>query len=1074
MAKFEIVIRNQGQAGGGSSGRGSTNPAKQAEADAKKAEAAAKRYAAVQEAAYNKIAATQARQAKSAADAQAREAKRAADAIEKESKRAANSQIKEAKRAADQIASFQKAAIQKNRFSFQGAGSSGIAGLDKTFGQRAAASKAYAASVSKDIDAIFSNWEKESRKEEALAVKVANTKIREDQRAAKEAERAAAQEAKAVEREAAKAAQARSRFRARAGQAIGGAATSIGYGAYRAAGQAGNGIGNAGRELASGGITGILGSAPRAAGDLLQGAGQAAASLSRGFGVALSKLLPGALGFIGKAVGNAFAVVGELAGALGQAAGQIAGFIGDKLGLALKVTLGAAVGVAVLGIKQAFEQEDVGEAFDTLAVAAGETATGALEKLQKATRGMIPDLALQTQAVKAVRTETVASIPEYAELAEVAVQLGKSINIGPTEALEDFTAALVSGNAKGLKQYLGTAINFDAVVKQLAKSQGVEVEALDDALVKHARLNAVMKVATDQARKLGPQVDNASDSFERLKATAQNVLNFIGKPLIRTLQPVFDYIEKIARAIGDFFKNNNEAIAKSLNTAIGGIVGNLKDLPAIIRTIKLDQVFTLAQLQAKKLWVEFTVFAKAAADATVDLFIAGFSKIKAAAIRLLPDPTAFYDDKGNLQSPTEARAKELDSEASGLVKRAGGRFTNAAASLGSNPQITALNAQLEALRKVIEDQAAGRPTIVAGGGGGGGDPSLFFGSKYGPQVSNFGGFGGGTSTGGGAGASFDVSGANTGTLGPDIFTQAAALNGYLRLLNAGLESAVAELDLTDEQLAQISENFRRNDIAEDFERYKKEQTAGLKAGLDAAEQQKKYWEDTISELGSAKSIQEQFGAKLQQVYEDEIAERERLNQDFAAKREDIIGGFKAAMDEIASRVGQLSGSLSSAAGFGGEFGGADLDKAIPGKFKRAARKRTRRATKALRHELNQQGAGLGDDDLINGGAEQIFQNVAQKQVLGAEGGANAAQKALDEALNRLSDIAREKDAQLADLADKTGQTIEILQQTEERELEALNAAIEKLEAIAETQANFEKRLAKAEKDIEAIPTSPGR
>ncbi len=293
-------------------------------------------------------------------------------------------------------------------------------------------------------------------------------------------------------------------------------------------------------------------------------------------------------------------------------------------------------------------------------------------------------------------------------------------------------------------------------------------------------------------------------------------------------------------------------------------------------------------------------------------------------------------------------------------------------------------------------------------------------------------------------------------------------------MNAGLASAVEELDLSDEQLAKISDNFAHNDFAARFEEYKRAQTEALRTQLEGAQQQKKYWEDTLSELGSAKSIQEEYSNKRQAALDAQVKAEEDIAAEIEGKKGDIVGGFKAAMDEIAARVKSAADSLSSAAGFGGEFGGADLNAAIPGKFKRAARKASRRATKSLRHELNQQGAGLGDEDLINGGAEQIFQRVAQKQVLGAEGGANQAQKALDEALNKLSDLTNEKDAQLQALTDETTTTIGLLQDSENSQIDALNTAIAKMQEFADAQANIEKRLAKAEKDLDAIPTSPGR
>lgn len=1049
--RFVIEVKHSGAAGGsGSSARSSSQASAAAAVDreAKRAEASAKK----------------------AADAQVREATRAAKAQEKAASnlykaqnavfalaqkaasKAADAQIREAKRAADTIASYQKSKLQPNRFSFGGPSGGGLAGLDKTFSAKAAEQKRYEAAIGSSLDSIFSNFEAESRKEQSAAKKAADAKIAERKRETaaliKEAERAANAGIAEAKREALNRAKAFSR--------VAGAATSIGYGAYRAAGQISGGVGRAAAGISAGGIGGILGSAPRAAGDLLQAGGAAAASLARGFGVALGKLLPGALGFIGKAIGNAFAVVGEVAGALGAAAGQIAGFIGDKLGLALKVTLGAAVGIGIAGITQALKGEDLREFFEGFAKASGETATQGIEKLRAATKGMISDIDLLRAANQAWQSGAVETEQQFAELAGLAVTLGKNIGERPVDAIDKFTQALASGNAKGIKPFVGATVDFDRAIKSSAESSGKLAEDLTDTEKAAIRYRVVIDAAKNATRGMASQQKNVSDAFDTVKASVTNSLESIGRALLPALNSVLKAVEPIAAAVGKFFDNNNKAISDAIGKSIAGIGQTLAALPEIIGNISLKEVFQLATLQAEKLWINFTEFAAKAGNAIVDLIGAAFDKVIQGLATGAGKIAGLLPGAGQIASGLLGiGAQAAAGSASRGVTSAGQAF-----SAPNSPESTARLAAIEGEQLLVLKQIATRAVGPAA-------PAVL------PQSTPTQGAATGTLGSFAAGATFNASGANTGTLGSgsaDFITQAAALNGAMRLLNAGFGDAVEKLGLTDEQLAQISENFAAADIRAEFERYKDEQTAGLKAGIDGTEHLRRYWEDTVAELGSIEAIQQHASDLITRTANDEIAAREAIVEKFNAEKDGIVGSFKAAMDDIAARVKSAGDALRSAAGFGGEFGGADLNAAIPGKFKRAARKASRRATKALRHELNQQSAGLGDEDLINGGADRIFQSVAQKQVLGVEGGANSAQKALDEALNKLSDLTNEKDAAIAANAEQTAAIVEQINANQDADIAAFNTATEKLSELADSLKAQNDRLLKVEKSLESVST----
>jgi hypothetical protein len=1040
VAKFEILVRHQNAPGGssGSSARAS-NPAAQAEKEAKKAAVAIKAAATLAEGYWNKVGAAQTRSAKKAADDQIREARRA----EQQMLASARSQTRAAEKAANDSAKAHASAArarEKEEARAQKAAEKGLnAGVryaDKVAREREKSEKRAADAAIRERARAENAARKAAAEQERVAKRAADVADREARRAADTQAREAKRAADLQIREAERLLREIQRRNAAIGKRASGAATSIGYGAYRAAGQVANGARTAAAGIADGGIGGLLGSVPRAAGDMLKAGGEAAASLSRGFGVALGKLLPGALGFVGKAVGNAFAVVGELAGALGSAAGEIAGFVGDKLGTALKVALGGAVAVGIFGIKRALEGEDLREFFDGFARSSGVTAKEGIDKLRTSTKGMISDIDLLRAANQAWQTGAVETADQFAELAGLAVTLGKNIGERPVAAIDKFTLALATGNAKGLKPFVGASIDFKKAIKDTEVALGRTKGGLSEAQEVAIRYRVAIDAAKTATKGLASQTKNVSDEFDTAKAAIANSVEQIGIALLPGLSKVLKAIEPIATAIGKFFDNNNKEIADGIASAVGSIANGLSGLPALIENIKLSEVFELASTSAQSLWITFRTYGEAAIAAIGDLFEAMWVRSKALAIDtaeagLKGDNQGLGVDSGRepRSRPENARSTELKSQAAGLTQRAGLRFGIAAESLANNPEL----AELRAIRAAILNSAGQRAATVP-------PPDVVQPSATPPQASI-----GTTGTGG---ITFNASGANSGTgsaASSSIFSTIVAIS---KQFNAALPHAI---DAT------------------------KAQKKITKAALEAEK-------DIVSDLRSREDIQREATKRLKEARDDEIRAREEIAESFNAAKETIVGNFKAAMDDIVARVGEAAGQLRSAAGggsfgggpfAGGPFAGADLDKAIPANVRRAARKQTRRATKALKREISQQAAGMGDEDLINGGADRIFKNIGAQQVLGNEGGANQAQQQLDAALNQLSDLRGQKEAALEALTEKTNAIADQIVENEFANIAALEAAQGKVEELSSSLETINERLKKMEKAFEQVPGRPG-
>lgn len=496
--------------------------------------------------------------------------------------------------------------------------------------QKAAASKEKAAAKAASAEI------KEAQRSQREAEKGFNAMLRYHDKVAIAAERAAKRAGDARAREAKRAADAEIKEAARAQKAqekalaalstarrgsfmniasqLKGQATSTGYGTFKAAGALAGGVQSAASRVSEGGITNVLSTVPRAAGDLLKAGGEAAAQFARGVGVGIAKALPNALGFVGRMVGNAFAVVGELAGALGSAAGEIAGFLGDKLGTALKVAVGGAVGVAVLGIKEALEREDLKPLFEKFAKKSGKSYEEALEQLRTASQGLIGDTELLTLANQEFLRGSVATTDQLAEMLKYADALGDATGGSATEGIQTLITAIGTLRDKGARQLLGSTISFEKAFKA-AGDAAAEMGGTLEEEQKHAiAFGVVLEGLRQRFGDLPESVRSTADEFAAFRVNISNTLSAIGEGFLPALASVLKGLSPVIEAVGAFFTNNRAEIVSAIAGSFGDLSKNIGNLPEIIRNLKLEQVLRGARIQGEMFWIKF----KGAAAATFD------------------------------------------------------------------------------------------------------------------------------------------------------------------------------------------------------------------------------------------------------------------------------------------------------------------------------------------------------------------------------------------------------------------------------------------------------------------------
>lgn len=181
----------------------------------------------------------------------------------------------------------------------------------------------------------------------------------------------------------------------------------------------------------------------------------------------------------------------------------------------------AAITAAIYTIGKVWSMVKAGAAFeeqkgilDNLAQKYGTTADSIVESMRTASKGLIANTDLTQTALsglaKGLKPDQLINLAKAADL------LGDSIGVSAKTALEDLTQALETGRTRGLKNYLGTALDLEAVFGDLT-SKLTETEKAQ------AMYNLTMIAATQRQAQQTKEVSNAADEIERLETEWNNL-----------------------------------------------------------------------------------------------------------------------------------------------------------------------------------------------------------------------------------------------------------------------------------------------------------------------------------------------------------------------------------------------------------------------------------------------------------------------------------------------------------------------------------------------------------------------
>lgn len=213
----------------------------------------------------------------------------------------------------------------------------------------------------------------------------------------------------------------------------------------------------------------------------------------------------------------------------------------------------------------------------------------ALIKLRKATQGLISDYDLMAGFNRAVTLGAAKTVDEFAELADVAINLGRALGVDAGHALESLTIG-IGRQSRLVLDNIGLIVKVEEANERYADSLGKTVDELTQVEQKEAFRTAAMEAARKKLEELGRTQETNAQLLGRIRTLYQNIRDEIGKliALSPTLRLAFfetgNVLETILLAFqSDAPENIREAfkrVGEMAGTAFGlAFFGALSKLP---------------------------------------------------------------------------------------------------------------------------------------------------------------------------------------------------------------------------------------------------------------------------------------------------------------------------------------------------------------------------------------------------------------------------------------------------------------------------------------------------------------
>lgn len=207
----------------------------------------------------------------------------------------------------------------------------------------------------------------------------------------------------------------------------------------------------------------------------------------------------------------------------------------------------AAIAVAVGAIAKAWSLAKEGADFkeqegilNNLARKYDMTADDIVAAMEKASDGLVSRADLMSIALGGLAKGL--DPTQLTDLADAARLLGDTVGMSATESLKQLTTALETGRTKGLKMFMGSAIDLETTMGDLYQkmTEAEKTQALYSI--------TMMEAAKLQAQMTG-EVNDAGDKIERLEATWANVKTTVSIFTMETMVGLLDAFAYLGRTV---------------------------------------------------------------------------------------------------------------------------------------------------------------------------------------------------------------------------------------------------------------------------------------------------------------------------------------------------------------------------------------------------------------------------------------------------------------------------------------------------------------------------------------------
>jgi hypothetical protein len=199
----------------------------------------------------------------------------------------------------------------------------------------------------------------------------------------------------------------------------------------------------------------------------------------------------------------------------------------------------------------------------------------ALQKLRKASYGLVTDFDLMQQANRAVTLGAVRTADEFAELTRLAQGLGDAQGIKLVDAQEKLVEGIGKANTEILRG-IGLHVSITDAVNQYAAATGRKVSSLTQAERAEAFRTMAMEQARAKLEELGEAEMNAGDRVDQLAVAFGNLRDQLTKFAAESpaLDSFFQGMSGIVTNLTAAVASGDTALLKDAFSALGRIAGN--------------------------------------------------------------------------------------------------------------------------------------------------------------------------------------------------------------------------------------------------------------------------------------------------------------------------------------------------------------------------------------------------------------------------------------------------------------------------------------------------------------------